>query len=66
LELTLLTTRTDGTSNDGYADNLSLVLNGPAGAVVPEPSTLVLAGVGAFVLGYWRRRRPAVTRATGV
>ena len=50
--------RTDGTYNDGYADNLSLVLHGSA-APVPEASTTVslglLLGMGAMALAVRRR-----------
>jgi len=48
--VTLQMTRLIGTSNDGYADNLSL-------AIVPEPATgLMLAG-GGFLLLMRRRRK---------
>ena len=60
IELTLTMTRFQGSYDDGYADNLSLVL--AAGDVVvpppiPEPGTyaLMLAGLGA--LGFAVRRR---------
>jgi hypothetical protein len=56
IDLVLQMTRLSGTYNDGYADNLSLVLDSPLQAV-PEPSTVLLltaAGSGALV---WRRRR---------
>ena len=42
--------RTLGSDNDGYADNLSLVVS------VPEPSTYALI-LGASVLGYACQRR---------
>ena len=52
-------TRTDGAYNDGYADNLSLVLTAAAGVAVPEPSTIALAGLGvagAFLYGRRSKR----------
>lgn len=52
-------TRIDGAYDDGYADNLSLVLNGSGPrSVVPEPATLSLLGVGLAVVGLTRSRRP--------
>lgn len=55
--------RTDGAYNDGYADNLSLVLTAGAVSAVPEPATIALAGLGiagAFLHG---RRRSGRMRA---
>ena len=63
IDVTILFTRTAGTSNDGYADNLSLVLTGDVapGVSTPEPATLVSAAVASLAgLGrYLRRRRSA-------
>ena len=52
-------TRTDGSYDDGYADNLSL---GFTPSVVPEPSSMVLCGVarilGLVVARYRSGRQP--------
>ena len=42
--------------NDGYADNLSFILEAPAGEV-PEPGTASVFLLGAGVLAWGRRRR---------
>lgn len=42
--------------NDGYADNLSFVLQGPVNEV-PEPSVMSTFLLGAGMLGWARRRR---------
>lgn len=44
--------RVSGTSNDGYADNLALVLT-----PVPEPAKVVLLGGGLLLLAGLRLRR---------
>jgi hypothetical protein len=58
--VTLSMTRFSGTANDGYADNLSLVLtdNTPAATSVPEPSSIpgILVG-GALVVGVVKKRK---------
>ena len=56
IHVKLTMTRLNGTYNDGYADNLSLILHG---ATVPEPNSLSLLGVGAASLfaQVWKRRR---------
>lgn len=50
-------TRLQGSYNDGYADNLSLVLRGPAGGGVPEPATWALMLIGFAGVGLGLRRR---------
>jgi hypothetical protein len=60
--LNLQMTRLAGSFNDGYADNLSLVLTPgavPTPGGVPEPATWAMMLVGIGGLGYaLRRRRP--------
>lgn len=53
IELTLSMERLNSNDNDGYADNLSFVLNTPA---VPEPSTYALMALGLGGLFVARRR----------
>ena len=60
VNVNLQMTRTDGAYNDGYADNLSLVLNQ---SPVPEASTtvsfglLLALGMGGLVVGARKRRK---------
>jgi len=56
IDVLLTMTRDEGDYNDGYADNLSLVLTPSA---VPEPSTLTGAGIAVFLslACAWRRRK---------
>ena len=60
VNVNLQMTRTDGAYNDGYADDLSLVLNA---SPVPEASTtasfglLLALGVGGLVVGARKRRK---------
>ena len=56
INLSLQMTRLDGTYNDGYADNLSLVLATPTGASIPEPSSITLVGIASFALCALGRR----------
>lgn len=44
LEISMLSTRTEGSYNDGYADNVELVLR--TATSVPEPSSISLLGLG--------------------
>jgi hypothetical protein len=67
---TLQMTRTEGTYNDGYADNLSFIAVDPppSSGVVPEPSgwglsCFGLAGFGLAALAKMAWRRPAKIRA---
>ncbi len=61
VNVTLQMTRIDGDYNDGYADNLSLVLN--QSAPVPEASTtvsfalLLTLGLGGLAVGARKRRK---------
>jgi len=50
-------TRFLGAYDDGYADNLSLILRGDATASVPEPATLLLVASGLTAFGIVARRR---------
>ncbi len=50
--VTLSMTRTDGSDNDGYADNLFFSVG-----AVPEPGSLALMLAGVGVIGLVRRRR---------
>ena len=52
VDILLTLTRVDGSYNDGYADNLSLVMH-----AVPEPTTIALALAGLGVIGVARRRQ---------
>jgi hypothetical protein len=63
INVLLTQTRYQGSANDGYADNLSLVLNQLRGtSAVPEPATwaMMLVGFGAVGGAMRRRRRVAV------
>jgi len=53
--LTLNMTRVSGIYNDGYADNLSLVLSSPQ--MVSEPETVVVLAMGLMALGWARINR---------
>ncbi len=57
IDVTLTLTRDEGSYDDGYADNLSLVLSGGNPSAVPEPGnvTLMFAGMGALALALRRQ-----------
>lgn len=57
IDILMTSTRLDGDYNDGYADNLSLVLRGGQPNDVPLPGTLWLTGLGLLALGARRARR---------
>jgi hypothetical protein len=48
-------TRTDGSYNDGYADNLSFIVGTPS--VVPEPTSMALLGTGLVGIIPFARRK---------
>ena len=53
-------TRLQGTYNDGYADNLSLVLSNTDAPPVPAPSTFLLLGSGLAGLIRWQYRKKQI------
>lgn len=57
VNLTLRMTRTDGSYNDGYADNLSLVFENGSAVATPLPATFLAFAVGTVALGVRSRAR---------
>lgn len=58
---TLLMTRTEGTYNDGYADNLSFIaVDPPNGQSTPEPAAWSISGLGLAALLWARKRSSAL------
>jgi len=55
IEVTMTATRTAGTYNDGYADDVKLVLSEVAD--VPEPATVALIGIGLAGLRFRKKRQ---------
>jgi hypothetical protein len=53
----LVSTRFQGSYDDGYADNLSFVAISGSPAAIPEPATIFLLALGSGVLGVLSRRR---------
>ena len=64
LLFTFTATRLEGANDDGYADNLSFVANGPEIGAVPEPSTWAMMILGFAGVGFmaYRRRNRAMLR----
>lgn len=56
LDVSLTMTRLDGSYNDGYADNLSLVLHP---VPVPSAALLMISGLGTLSIGSRRQRQSA-------
>jgi hypothetical protein len=56
IEFTLQMTRTEGSYNDGYADNLSFIAVDPPAAAVPEPAAWMLSALGMGAVMWMRRR----------
>ena len=57
LRLDLEMTRTDGAYNDGYADNLSLILSDRSPQAVPDGgSTALLLGLACTMAGWAKRK----------
>jgi hypothetical protein len=62
LEFVLLATRTAGSANDGYADDLSFIASSNVVAAVPEPSTwamMILGFAGIGFMAYRQKAKPA-------
>lgn len=62
IDFTLDLLRFAGTADDGYADNLSLVLSAGNVSGVPEVGSLELSLAGLGVLGFAARRRASMKR----
>lgn len=60
INLLLSMTRTSGSYNDGYADNLSLVLQRGNESGVPEPATWAMMALGFGLVGAALRSRARV------
>jgi hypothetical protein len=58
IDILLQMTRVDGSYNDGYADNLSLILRGGATGI-PEPGTLALVTLAGLAVFRKAQRRQA-------
>lgn len=54
IDVSLAMTRMDGSFNDGYADNLSLVLHS---VPVPSAALLMVSGLGTLAIGFRRQQR---------
>lgn len=59
IDILMTATRTAGSYNDGYADNLVLELIGAQQNEIANPGTLALLGIGLAGLGFGRRKRIA-------
>jgi PEP-CTERM motif-containing protein len=56
IDILMTATRTAGSYNDGYADNLALQLIGTQQVELPNPGTLGLLGLALVGLGFSRKR----------